>query len=272
MTWLGKVFGGTFGFLLGGPLGGILGAAVGHQFDKGMDGLDEFQEAFEPGKQRRVQSAFFSATFSIMGHLAKADGKVSKAEIELAEAIIRNMELSLDMRQTAIRLFNEGKRPDFPLDEALDQLRRECHRRTTLIRVFIEIQLQAALADGELDPIEDRLVQYICSRLQFSIYEYQRLKVILQAQQRFAEGGAWQRRRAPHPEPPKVEDAYAVLGVSAAASDAEIKKAYRRLMSQNHPDKLVSKGLPEEMIKVATEKTQKIRKAYELIREKRGIS
>ncbi|MGH8548590.1 MAG: co-chaperone DjlA [Methylococcales bacterium] len=272
MSWLGKVFGGAFGFLLGGPLGGILGAALGHQFDRGMEGIDESPGAFfEPGNQRRVQMAFFTATFSIMGHLAKADGKVSRKEIDLAEAIIRNMELSLEMRQAAIRLFNEGKSPGFPLDALLDQLRKECHRRTTLIRMFIEIQLQAAFADGDLNSIEDRLLQYICTRLQFSKFDYQRLKAIVQAQQRFTEYGNEQRGRSVGRQPPKIDDAYAVLGLRPSASDGDIKKAYRRLMSQNHPDKLVSKGLPEEMIQIATEKTRKIRKAYELIREKRGF-
>jgi DnaJ like chaperone protein len=273
MSWLGKVFGGAFGFLLGGPLGGILGAALGHQFDKGMEGFEGSPGvSFEPGDQRRVQMAFFTATFSIMGHLAKADGKVSRAEIDLAEAIIRDMDLGVDMRQAAIRLFNEGKSSNFPLDDALEQLRRECHRRTTLIRMFIEIQMRAAFADGDLNPIEDRLLQYICSRLQFSKFEYQRLKAIFTAQQRFSEYSREQRNRPARPQPPRIEDAYAVLGLRPSASDGEIKKAYRRLMSQNHPDKLVSKGLPEEMIKLATEKTQQIRKAYELIREKRGIN
>lgn len=272
MSWLGKVFGGAFGYLLGGPLGGILGAALGHQFDKGMEGFEESSGPFfEPGDQRRIQMAFFTATFSVMGHLAKADGKVSREEIDLAEAIIRNMELSPEMRQAAIKLFNEGKSLDFPLDDALDQLRKECHRRTTLIRMFVEIQLQAAFADGDLNAIEDRLLQYICTRLQFSKFEYQRLKAIFQAQQRFSEYAGERRGRAAPREAPRVDDAYAVLGLEPSATEGEIKKAYRRLMSQHHPDKLVSKGLPEEMIKLATEKTQKIRKAYELIREKRGM-
>ena len=66
-----------------------------------------------------------------------------------------------------------------------------------------------------------------------------------------------------------LKDAYRLLGVSDGASDAELKKAYRRLMSQHHPDKLVAKGLPEQMVKDATEKTQQIKAAYELIRKSR---
>lgn len=272
MSWLGKVFGGAFGFMLGGPLGAILGTSLGHQFDKGMDGIDDPE--FQLGNQRRVQMAFFTATFSVMGHIAKADGKVSREEIALANAIMANMELSNELRQAAQRLFNEGKSPSFPLDDALNQFKTECHHRTTLIRMFIEIQLQAAFADGRLDPTEENLLLHICSQLGFSRFEYQSLKAILQAQQRFSSSDHSSRRsRRPGASQPRpnVDDAYAVLGLTSSASDKEIKSAYRRLMSQHHPDKLVAKGLPEEMLKLATEKTQKIRKAYELIRDKRDF-
>lgn len=77
MSWLGKILGGTFGFFMGGPLGAVLGAALGHQFDKGMQGVERLGGGFNPGDQQRVQTAFFTATFSVMGHIAKADGHVS---------------------------------------------------------------------------------------------------------------------------------------------------------------------------------------------------
>lgn len=271
MSWLGKVFGGAFGFMLGGPLGAILGSTVGHQFDKGLElgGVDD--PAFQPGNQHRVQMAFFTATFSIMGHIAKADGKVSREEIALANAVMKNMELSSQLRHTAKQLFNQGKRSNYPLNEVLDQFRTECHGRTTLIRMFVEIQLQAAFADGKLDSAEERLLLHICKQLRFSQFEYQNLKTILQAQQRFTSSNSDQYRQTRTSKKPRVEDAYAVLGVKSTATNKEIKTTYRRLMNQHHPDKLVAKGLPEEMLKLATEKTQKIRKAYELLRKQHGI-
>lgn len=267
MSWLGKIIGGTFGFMMGGPLGAVLGAALGHQFDKGLTGLDNIR--LNAGDQHRVQTAFFTATFSVMGHIAKADGQVSKDEIELARAVMARMELDETLKKTAINLFNEGKKADFPLDPALEQFRKECHRRSTLIQMFIEIQLQAAYADGELHAAEESLLLHICERLGFSKYEFQRLKTLIEAQQRFS--SSWQQSH-PQSRGPTLEDAYRSLGVDKSASDAEIKKAYRRLMSQHHPDKLVAKGLPEEMMKIATEKTQEIRKAYETIREARKKS
>jgi len=273
MSWLGKLFGGTFGFLTGGPLGAILGAALGHQFDQGMEGIEEDhgKDGFQPGSQHRVQMAFFTATFSVMGHIAKADGKVSLEEIEMAKVVMTNMELSEDLRQTAQKLFNEGKSSSFPLDDAVEQLRVECHRRSTLIRMFIEIQLQVAYADGMLDSSEERLLLHICDRLNFSRLQYQGLKSILEAQQRFGGGyEEFKNKRSVRSVQPSLEDAYGVLGLRASDTDAEVKRAYRRLISQHHPDKLVAKGLPEEMMKLATEKTQKIRKAYEMIQKSRA--
>jgi len=262
MSWLGKVVGGAFGFLMGGPLGAILGASVGHQFDEGMQGMDA-EEGLNPGDQHRVQMAFFTATFSVMGHIAKADGRVTTDEINLAKRVMDELALSGDMRKTAINLFEQGKKADFPLNDVLDQFRRECHRRTHLIRMFLELQIQAAYADGKLDQTEESILYTICEHLGVSKFEYERIKLQFQAQQRFH--GYNQQQQANN----RLDDAYAVLGVTKDATGAEVKKSYRRLMSQHHPDKLVAKGLPEEMMTIAKEKTQQIRKAYEVIKESR---
>ncbi len=277
MSWLGKFLGGAFDFMLGGPMGAILGASVGHQFDIGMIRLDAL-ETLRPGDQHRVQMAFFTATFSVMGHIAKADGKVSPEEISLANRIMDQMAISGEMRTAAVNLFQQGKSPDFPLDGVLAQFYTECHRRTDLIRMFLEIQIQEALADGSIDSKEERLLLHICGQLRVSQFDYERLKVRVQAQQRFYsrdyqyqdQGQYRQQRQQPYQrEQSSLQDAYEVLGLNKSASDEDIKKAYRRLMSQNHPDKLVAKGLPEVMMKLAKEKTQKITKAYETIQQAR---
>jgi len=260
MAWWGKLVGGAFGFMLGGPLGAVLGATLGHQFDRGLGHFDgDFPKI---GNQERVQAAFFTATFSIMGHLAKADGHVSPSEIAVAQNIMRQMQLNADQRRTAVELFRAGKRPDFPLDEAVQQLRVECHHRTTLLRMFLEIQVQAALADGQLHAAEQRMLNQVAVGLGFSPdYIEQVLRFVSSTGGTAGSAGT---------RSPTLDDAYKVLGVGRAASDAEIKKAYRRLMNQHHPDKLVAKGLPDEMMKIATEKTQQIQKAYDRIQESRG--
>jgi DnaJ like chaperone protein len=257
MSWWGKLVGGAFGFMLGGPLGALIGAAIGHNFDTGL----KMQSDLAPGDQERVQTAFFTATFSVMGHIAKADGHVSKDEIANATQVMSSMELDADMRKVAIKLFRQGKASDFPLDNILEQFRRECHRRQNLIRLFIEIQLQAAFADGKMHPKEKKLLLHICRQLGISPDEFDVLAGAAGAERNY--GGAAGRNRM------SLEDAYAVLEISRDSNDREIKKAYRRMMSRHHPDKLVAKGLPEEMMKLATEKTQEIQTAYELIKKSR---
>lgn len=267
MSWWGKLFGGAFGFMLGGPLGALIGAALGHSFDKGLSALPQDEAGFAPGDQERVQTAFFTATFSVMGHVAKADGQVSEDEIALARSVMAQMDLGLELQQAAMRLFGEGKRAGFPLDEVLDQFRQECRRRQTLIQMFLEVQLQAAYADGHLDPAEQRLLLHICDRLGFPRQIFRRLEDMVSAHYRYTGS----RRGATQPTGPSIADAYALLGLDAKASDTEVKRSYRRLLSQHHPDKLVSKGLPQEMMKMAADKTHEIRQAYERIRKQRGF-
>lgn len=271
MTWWGKLAGGVLGFMLGGPLGALLGVALGHGLDHAMGGLPIGFEKPDPAKRARVQRAFFTATFSIMGHMAKADGRVSEREIALAESVIARMELSPDMRHRAIELFTEGKREGFPLDAVLEQLRLECRRRD-LLRMFTEIQIQAAYADGRPGPNKQRLLLHICSRLGISESVFRYLERITRLRQESAadvRGNAGPTPQRPMTRKPALDRAYMVLGVESKATDAEIKRAYRRLLSQHHPDKLVSKGLPEQMLKLATEKTHEIRRAYETITQAR---
>ena len=271
MSWWGKLVGGAFGFLLGGPMGAVLGAALGHGFDRGMGNLPGGAEAgLDAGERERVQTAFFTATFAVMGNLAKADGKVSRDEIRLAETVMDEMNLSPDMRRAAINLFNQGKAGDFPLRDVLTQFRHECHGRTTLIQLFLEIQLQAAYADGELHAAEERLLQMICDQLGFPRLAFAMLERRIRAERGFRGAGAGAGRPRPDTGRPSLQQAYDILGVKHDASDAEVKRAYRRLLSQHHPDKLVSKGLPEEMMKIAAQKTHEIRQAYERIQEARG--
>ncbi len=273
MAWWGKLLGGTFGFMMGGPLGAVLGTALGHRFDAGLDSV-VFEEALQPGERERIQTAFFTATFSVLGHIAKADGRVSERQIGLARTLMDEMDLTPAMRRTAVRLFNEGKAPGFHLDEVLAQFRRECSRRQTLLQMFLEIQLQGAYVDGRMDPAEQRLLRRMAGQLGFPEQAFLKLERMVWAQQQFAGAGAdeqWRQRPPSKPTGPSLEDAYAVLHVPPKAGDAEVKKAYRRLLSQHHPDKLVSKGLPEEMMRLATRKTHEIKQAYEAVKKARGM-
>ena len=272
MSWWGKGIGATVGFALGGPLGAMLGGVIGHQVDRKKDQYDVAQARLSD-QQTTTQAAFFTATFAVMGRVAKADGRVSEREIEMARNIMQSMQLNEAQRRAAIELFNQGKSDDFDLEAVLDQFKRVVHRRSALLHMFLEIQISAALADGMLDYAERELLLHICQRLGFSQLQFQLLFARVAAVMGLAGSVGGQGRAGPEIDVPqsRVKQAYAVLELDESVSDEELKRAYRRLMSQNHPDKLVSKGLPEEMIQLATEKTQQIKLAYETIREARGI-
>ena len=264
MSWWGKVFGGAFGFMLGGPLGALLGTALGHGFDRGL----QIQANFGGDDAEQIQTAFFTAVFSIMGHLAKADGRVSQDEIRAARATMAHMRLSDAQKDAAIRLFQAGKEPDFPLDDILDQFAAVCGRRRNLRQMFLEILVGSALADGGLGRSERAILERVCTRLGFGVQHLEHLLMMANAARH-----AWGSENAGTPAASErlcLEDAYGVLGVRSDTTDADVKRAYRRLMSQHHPDKLVSKGLPEEMMQLAKEKTQDIKAAYDMIVQARN--
>ena len=272
MSWWGTFAGGAFGFMLGGPLGAVLGAALGRSFDRGVSGNFEQPggsqrsnrkaDALPRGHQFRIQAAFFTATFSVMGHISKADGRVTRAEIRIANRVMEDMSLSPQQREAAKALFDEGKQDDFDIYAVLSQFRREIGRRTSLQRMFVEILCFAAYADGTLHPTENQLLHLVCDEIGFTGYELDSILSSVSAELHHRRHTAGQI---------SLEDAYAVLNIQESASDAEVKKAYRRLLSQHHPDKLVAKGLPEEMMKIATQRTHEIRQAYERIKAHRGF-
>ena len=288
MSWFGKVLGGAFGFLMGGPLGAALGAALGHQIDQG--GFELRLEGGDPEETLLLKMAFFRATFQIMGHIAKADGRVTPAEIEVARGIMDRMMLPEDWRVTAMRLYNEGKSEQFLFDSTVEQFRVAAQERIHLLRLFIALQMEAALADGALVADKERLLLRLCERLHFSRYEFYGIRARMEAERKFqAFGGRTRNQRAGNDhahsrhqyqerqwqryDPPLVrnslDEAFKALGLRSSASVEEIKRAYRRQISQHHPDKLEATGASQERMQKATEETQKIQKAYEAIQKAR---
>lgn len=266
MYWWGRLIGALFGFLLAGPIGAIIGVIVGYFFDQGLKqsqrlgGIGNFGEA-----QAHSRELFFYATFSVMGHIAKADGRVSKDEIRVAEQVMHHLGLNASMRAQAIAAFRAGKQPDFNLRKALADLVRACHHRRYLLRIFLDFQYQAAMAEGFIGPRKRHILQLIAAELGFSVFEFD------QFEQGYEGIGGARPGQARVDRAHQLANAYNILGIDQNATDAQVKRAYRKLMSQHHPDKLIAKGLPESMLKVATEKTQQIKAAYDTIRQTRGI-
>ncbi len=254
MSWWGKLIGGTLGFTMGGPLGLLIGGYLGHRFvDNKLAG------AFE--RLEYTQAAFFTATFAVMGYLAKADGRVTKDEIDMANQVMNHMNLNPEQRKAAIDLFNQGKSEGFDVDAVMIQFKELAYRQTNLQQMFLEIQMHAVYADGGKHPAEHAILIRLADILGFSQQRLLQIEAMIQANLYGMSGSN------PRSYEEQIKDAYEILGIEQTASAAEVKKSYRRLMSQHHPDKLVSKGLPEEMMKLANEKTQQIKKAYDLVKK-----
>lgn len=258
MIWVGKAVGGVLGLMVGSYVGLAVGVLVGHQFDRGLAKRsgDGQPAGFTP---EHIQSSFFRATFAVMGHIAKADGRVSETEIRAARLVMHGMNLSPAQVESAVEHFTEGKSPGFPLDAALRRLHSQLQDRPDLTRAFVEIQVQAAVAAGPIDRTKRGLLWQVARSLGLGRVELAQIEALVRAHQARGAGKDFV----------SLEDAYEVLGVESGATDQEVKTAYRRLMNQHHPDKLVSRGLPESMMGVAEQKTQEILAAYERIKAQR---
>ena len=220
---------------------------------------DYVQELAGSAYSNPVQSAFFITTFAAMGHMAKVDGRIQESEISLANSVMGHFNLHADHKRLAIRLFNEGKESDFNLESVLGRFNKSCQHRVSVLHAFIEIQLKLAFVDAALNSKEQNLLARMCKRLDIPKSVYQRIERRVAAVQ---SGNA-----APvqPTKPMGLADACAVLGVSRWTSRQDIKLAYRRLMSQHHPDKLLARNSSKQEVEQATGKVQQIKSAYEMI-------
>lgn len=286
MHIFGKILGAFFGFLFGGPFGAIFGLFLGHQFDKARN---RSQNPFSTGyfnagpSQTERQEEFLTSAFAVMGHVAKSKGQVTKEEIQLASIMMDRMNLHGQQRLAAQNAFREGKEADFPLEQTLENVRFFTGGRFDLLQFFLELQISAAFADGDIHPSERQVLHKIAQGLGFSSDQLERRLRMQEAAFRFQSGGGfggfggeqgshsgsgqWQQATSRD----RLADAFSVLGVSEDADAKEIKRAYRKLMNEHHPDKLMAKGLPPEMMNMAKEKSQEIQHAYDLIKKEKGI-
>ena len=277
---LGKLFGGAFGFMVGGPLGALMGAMVGHNLDQGQ--RKTAPDADPASGDKQVRAVFLATAFQVMGHLAKADGRVSEAEIAAVRAVMAHLNLNAGQQQAAIECFNEGKQPDFAVDATLDAFQRVCRRRPALLQQLLELFLNIAYADGDPHPQTHARLLHVAARLGVPRLQFEALHTLFRAQrwtQRQQQSGAggraheqWSRQGSrPATAVNSLAQAYSVLGLKRDASPDDIKLAYRRLIRQHHPDKRLASGASPTELARATEKTRELTAAYERIREARGF-
>jgi len=256
--WWGKLIGGVIGLMRGGITGAIFGLFLGHMVDRFLSGLSG---------ANRTREVFFAAVFSTLGHINKVDGRVTKAEIAAAEQLMRRLQLTEAERQRAIGFFNQGKEPDFKVDATLREFARHSMMRHELRIMLIELLLEAAMADGVLTPAEQTILVRACTLLHIPANVF---SAMLRARQGGG-GHAYGNGQHANTRQPPLDQSYAALGLKPDANAQEIKRAYRKLVAQYHPDKLVSRGLPDEMMELAKKRVREINAAYDRLKAARGI-
>lgn len=255
-----KLIGVIAGYYFFGWMGAFFGLILGSVIDRiralGQGALNPMQNALR-------QAVFLETIFLSMGKLAKADGRVSEEEVAHVEGFMQKLGMTQEHRQQAIALFKQGAATDFDIEPTLKRFNSVCGHTKSLKQMLLVYLIVMALADGHLHEAEEALLSQIAGHLGYGPNAFKQLMDMVRNQAHF--GGA-------QVDPAQaLEDAYKALGVGKDSSDAEVKRAYRKLMSQYHPDKLMGQGVPEDMIKVATEQAKEIQLAYDLIKKTRNL-
>lgn len=220
-----------------------------------------------PGESR--QRVFLETVFQLMGRLAKADGRISEREVAHTEAFMAQLGMSAERRREAISLFKQGADSQFDVDGALERFQRAVGRSPHLRQLLLVYLMDVALADGEFKGPEEQLLRRIGADLGFSAFALEQLIAMTRGQDHFGSraGGAGGGARGVS----GLDAAYQALGVKPDDSDSVVKRAYRKLISEFHPDKLIGQGVPEDMVQAATERSQEIQRAYDVIKDARGL-
>jgi len=257
----GKLIGALVGWvLLRHPVGIVIGALFGHLWDVGAIGA---------GNRAASPRDFIGPLFGLAGAIAKSDGRVSEPEIAATEKLIARLGLSAEQRAEAIARFKDGKQDSFNIGMAIADLRDWCRGRRDRAYILLDLLLEIVFAEGSLAPEKIAIVRRLCATLGVHEQELAALAAMRGYGFGYAGAGGYRQSQPPPGSAPHEKDPYAVLGITREANEREIKTAYRRLMSQHHPDKLGD--VPEELKRRAEERAREINAAYEKIRVERGI-
>ncbi|MBW2654464.1 MAG: TerB family tellurite resistance protein [Deltaproteobacteria bacterium] len=254
MSWLGKMIGGTIGFALGGPIGAVAGAAFGHTF---VDKKEQVYLSSRPGTQEALSSneeaqlVFFTAAFSMLAKISKANGTITDSEISAVESFMKqNLQLDSHGQQTAKNIFRQAVNSPETFDAFANQFYSVFRTQPHIIELMMDVLLRVSAADGSISREEEAMLLSAVRIFNYSHADYERLK------SKYVK---------------KTNKYYAILKCSETASNEEIKKQYRKLVTEYHPDKIEAKGLPEEFIKFANDKFKEIQEAYDYIKNEREI-
>lgn len=261
-------------------LGYLLGAIIAYAVTKSLflafvgaiAGNFLFRRLMEGGLQGlhvdkvKVDATFFKTIFPLMGFIAKSDGHVSESEIHTTQQLFEAMHLDQDRKKQAIELFQAGVKDEVDVHATVQEFVEVCANLSNLKQLLLVYLISLAYADGELHEQEEQALGSIAKQLGFSSFAFNQLLGMVKAQYFFEQRQQSSQTRT---QESTLEHAYKALGVSAESTDKEVKTAYRKLMSQYHPDKLAGQGVPQHVIEVATEKSQEVQAAYEAIKTTR---
>ena len=252
MGWFGKLSFGTLGLLFGGPLGAIAGAAMGHMLVDKNVGTPGQQTRSIPGpgfgQAEQAQATYFISLFSILGRMSKIDGVVTQDEIAVVQDFINSLPMEQREKDFARQVFNESKDSQYAIEDFADQLYRAIQHQPAVVLTFFDLLFKIAAADGRLHPAEENALKSIKLIFRLSDSQYDDIKAVY-----FQE----------------LDKYYKILNCIPESSNEEIKSNYKKLVKDFHPDKIVSKGLPEEFIDFAEGRFREIQESYEKIQKER---
>ncbi len=238
MTWMGKILGGGLGFILGGPIGAVLGAVLGHHTMDSGGGFSSLESK---------QGIYFAATFSMLGKLAKADGAVTDHEIDVIDQVmVNNLRLTPEARRFAIDIFNVAKDSDDRFEDFARQFYGEFGRSPEILASLVDLLLLVAHADGELHQAEEAMIMEAV-RIFGLQNQYSQLK------SRFS--GV----------PDNIDTYYEILGCRKGDEFSVVKKKYRKLAMEHHPDRIHANGMPPEFAQAAEDRFKEIQHAYDMV-------
>jgi DnaJ like chaperone protein len=270
----GKIIGAVLGFAISGDaLGALIGLLAGHAFDhfwttrarargsgrrpraRRADARHQREEAFpifaDPAETRHI--AFATAVIVLGAKLAKADGRVTRDEIR---AFKRVFPIDDDEVGDVARIYNQAKASARGFEPYARQIAALFGHDPVLLGEVLIGLFEVARIDQEISPAEVEFLRHVAAIFGFDRATFEQLHARYAATVRDLSG---------------TDDAYAVLGLSRGAKDEEIRQTYRKLVREHHPDRLVAKGMPTEMIEQANRTLAAINAAYDRIAKERNL-
>jgi DnaJ like chaperone protein len=240
MSIWGKISGAAAGAMVGGPVGALLGVVAGHVLVDRPANAAAALAPSDPGV------AFTIAMIALSAKMAKADGAVTRDEIETFDRLFR---VPQSEKTNVHRVFNLARRDTAGYEAYASQIARLYANNPALLEDIMDGLFEIAKADGVFHPGEAAFLERVAEIFGFAPNEYRRI-------------------RATHFK--DAADPYVILGVAFTATEEEIRRTYRRLVRENHPDSLIARGVPEEFVKLATDKLSAINNAFDTIEKERG--